>query len=69
MLYHPREAGCRICCHCMGPNSTKAEKAVEMVQRRATRFAVGDYRTTSSVTKAMEELKWLTLEQRRVGRL
>ena len=47
------------------PILQKQKNAVEMVQRRAARFAVGDYRTTSSVTKAMEELKWPTLEQRR----
>jgi hypothetical protein len=39
--------------------------ALEMVQRRAARFTLGDYRTTSSVTNMMQELKWTTLRERR----
>jgi hypothetical protein len=36
-----------------------------MVQRRAARFTLGDYRTTSSVTNMLQELNWTTLEERR----
>ena len=39
--------------------------ALEMVQRRAARFTLGDYRTTSSVTNMLQELNWNTLEERR----
>ena len=38
---------------------------LEMVQRRAARFVIGDYRTTSSVTQMLEQLQWSTLQERR----
>ena len=38
---------------------------LEMVQRRAARFAKGDFSRTSSVSDMMEDLKWDTLLQRR----
>ena len=38
---------------------------VEMVQRRAARFATGRYHNTSSVTDMLEHLEWPRLQQRR----
>jgi hypothetical protein len=46
---------------------TKNDKSkVESVQRQAARFAVGDYRRTSSVTTMLNTLQWDTLEDRRL---
>ena len=43
---------------------------LEMVQRKAARFVMGDHRTTSSVTSMLDELNWPTLERRRkIGKL
>ena len=39
--------------------------AVEMVQRRATRFVTGQYNSYLSVTSMLQELKWTSLQQRR----
>ena len=36
-----------------------------MVQRRAARYVLNDYNTTSSVSAMLEELGWETLESRR----
>jgi hypothetical protein len=38
---------------------------LERVQRKAARFVMGDYKTTSSVRPMLEHLKWPTLEERR----
>ena len=38
---------------------------IEAVQRRAARFATGDFRRTSSVTAMMQQLNWTPLEVRR----
>jgi hypothetical protein len=38
---------------------------VEAVQRRAARFATGDYQCTSSVTAMLQQLQWQTLQSRR----
>ena len=40
-------------------------KKVEMVQRRAARYATNRYRNTSSVTDMLDNLEWETLESRR----
>ena len=37
-----------------GPSESTAIKKIEKVQSRAARFAIGDHRTTSSVTRAAE---------------
>ena len=43
---------------------------LEAVQRRAARFALGDYRSTSSVSDMLAKLQWPTLQDRRKnGRL
>ena len=47
------------------PTTKKQTDTIEMAQRRAARFVVGDYKTTTSVTKCMDKLGWPTLEQRR----
>ena len=38
---------------------------VEMVQRRAAWWTLGDYTTTNSVTSLQSQLNWQTLEGRR----
>ena len=40
-------------------------KKLEMVQRRAARYATNRYRNTSSVTDMLDNLEWETLESRR----
>ena len=40
-------------------------KKLEMVQRRAARYATIRYRNTSSVTDMLDNLEWETLESRR----
>jgi hypothetical protein len=47
------------------PHTQRNIAKLEAVQRRAARFAVGDYGQTSSVTGMLDELGWPTLEQRR----
>ena len=41
---------------------------MEQVQRSAARFVAGDYRRTSSVTAMCTDLKWDSLQTRRVAR-
>ncbi|KAK3103099.1 hypothetical protein FSP39_016427 [Pinctada imbricata] len=48
-----------------GPSTAHNINRLEMVQRRAARFIMGDYHTTSSVTTMMEQLGWRTLQERR----
>ena len=38
---------------------------LEMVQRRYARFALGDFRRTSSVADMLKKLQWTTLQERR----
>ena len=47
------------------PVSKENKNLIEMVQRRAARFVLGDYDRKSSVSKMYQNLKWDTLEQRR----
>ncbi|KAK3090576.1 hypothetical protein FSP39_012808 [Pinctada imbricata] len=47
------------------PSTAHNINRLEMVQRRAARFVMGDYHTTSSVTTMMEQLGWRTLQERR----
>jgi len=50
--------------------TNKLEDKLEAVQRRAARFATGDYRLTTSITHTLQTLGWPTLQQRRqVARL
>ena len=52
-------------CVVWDPITQKDTHKIEMVQRRATRFVYGDYRTTSSVTSMLNSLQWDTLQHRR----
>ena len=47
------------------PHTRLNVQRLESVQRRAARFAVGDWRRTSSVTAMLSTLGWETLEERR----
>ena len=43
----------------------KKERKLEMVQRRAARYATNRYHNTSSVSEMLDHLNWETLESRR----
>lgn len=47
------------------PSTANNIKKLEMVQRRYARFIFGEYRTTSSVTAMVNQLKWTSLQERR----
>ena len=47
------------------PHSSNNIDKLEAVQRRAARFAVRDYKRTSSTTEMMAKLQWPILQQRR----
>jgi len=47
------------------PHTKRNIDKLEQVQRRAARFAMKDYRPTSSVTEMISKLKWDTLHHRR----
>ena len=47
------------------PHTTAYTNNLEMVQRRAARFVMGDFNRTSSVTTMLQHLQWPTLQQRR----
>ena len=47
------------------PHTKKNIQILEAVQRRAARFVKNDYSNFSSVTAMMQDLEWLTLEERR----
>ena len=67
MLHNVGEAHDGICLRNMGPShpEKQTKKQLEMVQRKAARHVVGDYKTTSSVTNIMKNLEWPALEDRR----
>ena len=48
------------------PHHDKDIKKVEAVQRRAARWAIRDYKYTSSVTAMLKDLNWRPLDQRRI---
>ena len=48
------------------PHEAKLINGLESVQRRAARWAVNRYERKASVTQMLAELKWHTLEQRRI---
>ena len=50
----------------VGGGNQQLRHQIEMVQRRASRFVTGDWRTTSSVSAMIDTLQWQTLEQRRL---
>ena len=47
------------------PLKYRSQSDLERVQRKAARFVMEDYKTTSSVRSMLEHLKWPTLEERR----
>lgn len=47
------------------PYRASDKSLIDKVQRRAARWVVNDYRSTSSVTKIHQKLGWDTLEERR----
>jgi len=47
------------------PYTANNIQQLEAVQRRAARFTMGDYRTTSSTSKMIEDLGWPPLQKRR----
>lgn len=47
------------------PHTQDDISKIEMVQRRAARWVLGDYSPYSSVSYMLEKLGWRTLEQRR----
>lgn len=52
------------------PYTKDLTNKIELIQRRAARFVVNDYRYTSSVTKMLKDLNWSSLKDRRtVARL
>jgi hypothetical protein len=51
-------------CVVWDPITQKNITELERVQRKAARFVMGDYKTTSSVRSMLEHLKWPTLEER-----
>ena len=53
------------CSNVWSSYTIQAKKRIEMVQRRAARYATNRYRNTSSVTDMLEDLNWDTLETRR----
>ena len=53
------------CASVWNPHTKQAINKLEMVQRRAARYAFNDYRNTSSVTDMLSQLQWDTLESRR----
>ena len=52
-------------CVVWDPITQKNITELERVQRKAVRFVMGDYKTTSSARSMLEHLKWSTLEERR----
>ena len=47
------------------PHTAANINKLEMVQRRAARMVMSDYRSTSSVTSMLNQLQWSTLQERR----
>ena len=48
------------------PHTATNINKLEAVQRRAARFTMGDYKTTSSTSQMISDLGWPSLQQRRV---
>ena len=53
------------CSTVWNPHHREQVNKIEMVQRRAARYTMHDYRYNSSVTSMLQELGWKTLEDRR----
>ena len=48
------------------PHHDKDINVVEAVQRRAARWAIRDYKYTSSITAMLKDLNWRPVDQRRI---
>ena len=53
------------CSSVWNPHTTSAVHKIEMVQRRAARYATNRYHNISSVTEMLDTLQWESLESRR----
>ena len=53
-------------CSVWDPHTTEYKHKLEMVQRRAARYAMNNYHNTSSVTDMINTLQWPTLAERRL---
>ena len=53
------------CAAIWDPYLEQDKERIESIQNRAARFVQQDYKTFSSVTAMIEDLKWLSLEERR----
>ena len=53
------------CSNVWSPYTIQAKKRMEIVQRRAARYATNRYWNTNSVTDKLEDLNWDTIETRR----
>ena len=54
------------CASVWSPYTAAGKRKIEMVQRRAARYATNRYHNTSSVTDMLQDLDWESLESRRV---
>ena len=54
------------CASVWSPYTATGKQKIEMVQRRAARYATNCYHNTSSVTDMLQDLEWESLESRRV---
>ena len=54
------------CASVWSPFTAAGKRKIEMVQRRAARYATNRYHNTSSVTDMLQDLDWESLESRRV---
>ena len=46
------------------PHTKRNSNKIEMIQRRCTRYATGNFYRTSSITSLLNSLNWPTLEER-----
>jgi hypothetical protein len=53
-------------CSVWNPHTAEHCNKIEMVQRRAARYACNRYHNTSSVTDMLQTLTWPSLQQRRL---
>ena len=53
-------------CEVWSPHTNELKQRIEKVQRNGARFVMGEYRQRSSVTDLLQQLKWDSLESRRL---
>jgi hypothetical protein len=54
-----------FCSSVWGPHCEKYINKIDMIQRRAARFVMGEYRRTHSVSDMLQSLNWSSLSSRR----